>query len=291
VNAPFPAPLAHPIPPGDAVSGRAVRAGLRFAHAAGRTVLREQYVPYPLHITRPFQLDRARPDLATLYLQSASGGLYRGDDIHLDLAVEAGAGVHLTTQAATLVHDTESRPARQAVHVRVEQGSFAAVTTDPLVLLPGADIAATTEAVVHPEGALILGDGFGLHDPLGVGRLFRRIRLETRISRPDGSLLLLDRGVIEPDDLGPQGALGGFRAAGTLLIVAGLPERDSLCARMEEAATVAGCLAGGTAMPNGAGLAVRLLATNGGALARGLDALFEIAAEAVLGFRPARRRK
>ncbi len=73
--------------------------------AGGRTMLRRQHVGYPFHITRAFHLDRMRPDLATLYLQSTSGGLYAADRLELDLTVGAGAALHLTTQASTVVHD------------------------------------------------------------------------------------------------------------------------------------------------------------------------------------------
>ncbi len=58
-------------------------ATLRFARGGGRTFLKEQRTPYPFHTTRPHYLDADRPDLATLYLQSASGGLYRGDRLEL----------------------------------------------------------------------------------------------------------------------------------------------------------------------------------------------------------------
>ena len=61
--------------------------------AGGRTILRRQHVGYPFHITRAFQLDRMRPDLATLYLQSTSGGLYAADRLALDVTVGAGAAL------------------------------------------------------------------------------------------------------------------------------------------------------------------------------------------------------
>ena len=51
-------------------AGRAAEVLLAAELAGGRTILRRQHVGYPFHITRPFQLDRMRPDLATLYLQS-----------------------------------------------------------------------------------------------------------------------------------------------------------------------------------------------------------------------------
>ena len=43
--------------------------------------------PIPFHVTRPFYLDAQRPDLATLYLQSSSGGVYGGDDLSLTLDI------------------------------------------------------------------------------------------------------------------------------------------------------------------------------------------------------------
>src|SRR5260370_34923387 len=70
--------------------------------AGGKTVLRRQHVGYPLHVTRAFQLDRMRPDLTTLYLQSASCGLYAGDQLKLDLVVGAGAALNRTTQASAV---------------------------------------------------------------------------------------------------------------------------------------------------------------------------------------------
>lgn len=293
MNALFPEPRAiAPYASGEDAVGRRARARLRFAHAGGRSVLTGQFVPYPLHITRPFHLDRERPDLATLYLQSASGGLYRGDDIHIAIDVEPRAAMHVTTQAATLVHDTEDRPARQALAVTVDAGGFAALTMDPMILLPNAELVASTEAAVHREGSLVLTDGFAFHDPLDAGRMFRRIVLQTRLTRPDGTLLLLDRGTIEAADIvRAQGALGSCRAAGTMLVVARMPPDEELVACMEDVAGAAGCMAGITALPNAAGLAARVLAPDAGRLSRGLDALFTVAAERLLGFTPARRRK
>ena len=44
-------------------------------------------------------------------------------------------------------------------------------------------------------------------------------------------------------------------------------------------------------LPNDAGIGGRVLAANGGALARGLEAAFAVAFEALIGVPPARRRK
>jgi urease accessory protein len=61
----------------------------------------------------------------------------------------------------------------------------------------------------------------------------------------------------------------------------------SLEARLNDA----GCLAGVTRTSHDLGYAVRILAPDGGTLARGLDLAFTLAFEALLGVPPARRRK
>ncbi len=89
---------------------------------------------------------------------------------------------------------------------------------------------------------------------------------------------------------GAASPLHGYRAFGSVMILG--PQALSLDPTGAEAILDAiGVLGGITRLPNAAGWAVRLLATDGGALARGLDAAFAFGFEALLGARPARRRK
>ena len=71
----------------------------------------------------PFYLDRECPEIATLYLQSASGGLYRGDDVALSIVAGPHAAAHVTTQASTLVHRTH-RSRRRANHTNRGRRAF-----------------------------------------------------------------------------------------------------------------------------------------------------------------------
>src|SRR5258708_32048870 len=137
-------------------AGREAKALLVAERAGGRTVLRRQYVGYPFHVTRAFQLDRMRPDLATLYLQSASGGLYAADRLTLDVGVGAGAALNLTTQASTLVHDRRKDGSMMRHSVTVEDNAFCAIISDPYVLFPGADLYLRTIATVAIGGILIM---------------------------------------------------------------------------------------------------------------------------------------
>ena len=268
-----------------------VEALLHFCHGGGRTVLTRQHVPYPFHATRPFYLDHERPEIATLYLQSASGGLYRGDDVALSIVADPHAAVHVTTQASAIVHKTHKRAVAQTTRIEIGEHSFVAVTPDPLVLFPGAEICCATEVTMGTTGCAILTDGLAHHDPEGTGHPFERYSNAIIVRNESGEILLSDRGSLTGElMLGPTSPLGPFCAVGTLLVLGRGSERcnaDILEGRL----TDLGCVAGISKLPNDAGIGGRVLAANGGALARGLEAAFAIAFEALIGVPPMRRRK
>jgi urease accessory protein len=273
-----------------------VEASLCFSHGGGRTVLARQRVPYPFHATRTFYLDQARADLATLYLQSAAGGLYRGDRVALSIAAAPGSAAHVTTQAATIVHRTDDCPVEQKTRLEVGDHAFLAWTPDPLVLFPGAEISCSTDITLAAGGCLILTDGLSHHDPQrpdahGLGRSFARYGNAVVVRDAAGGILLNDRGSITGQEMfAPSSPLGRHRAAGTVFV---LGRGADICDAelLEKQLAACGCVGGFSALPNDAGIGGRVLAPDGGVLARGLEAAFAIAFEALIGAPPARRRK
>lgn len=270
---------------------RQVDAELVFHRGGGRTHLGRQRVPYPFHITRAFHLDMARPDLATLYLQSASGGVYRRDRLSLIIYAGAGTAAHVTTQAATIVHDTRRQPAALSTRIEVADAGFLTYTPDPMVLFPGAGIESSAEVVLHEGASAVLSDGFTWHDLDGQGRPFQACCLRTLVRDGEGRALMDDRGSIRGEDfMGAASPAGSYRAAGNLFILGRGSERVD-GAVFEQSLDALGCLAGVSPAPNGIGLSARILAPDGGALARGLAAGFAMAFTAVTGIAPAPRRK
>lgn len=273
-------------------AGRRQAAELVFAKGGGRSALVRQLAPYPFHITRPFALDMERPDLATLYLQSASGGLYRDDDLSLHLSVREGALAHVTSQAATVVHDTGGQAARQNMTVSLGGSAFGALTLDPMILFPGAELVARTDIHLGSDALAIFAEGVSWHDFSGGGRPFGRLSSQTRVFGPDGHLLIADRSTIDGADIvGPASVLGpdagAFGSALLLGPAADLPGLGEIEATLDRV----GCFGAAGVAPNEAGIAVRMIAANGGRIVRAVEALFALTVERMLGFAPAHRRK
>ncbi len=276
---------------GSASFSRPVEASLHFCRGGGRTVLIRQRLPYPFHATRTFYLDRSHPEIATLYLQSASGGLYRGDRQGLSFVLGPEAMAHVTTQASTIVHRTYGNPAAQRTRIEIAEHAFAAMTPEPLVLFPGAEISCVTEIALAATGCAILTDGVTIHDPEGSGRPFDRYSNTVVVRNTAGAILLSDRGSIAGDlMIGPLSPLGPFRAVGTMLVLGHGSERCNPDA-LENRLAAYGCTAGISYLPNNAGFGGRILAADAGALARGLEGAFAAAFESLIGVPPARRRK
>ena len=271
--------------------GRLAQAALTFAHGGGGTVLARQITPYPFHITRPFLLDRSRPDIATLYLQSASGGIYQGDDLRLDLVARSGASAHVTTQSATIVHKSARAPARQRTTLDVQASAFLAYTPDPFILFSGSSLNNETTIRMASSARAIVQDGFAWHDPRQGCHPFDRFEQKLEIVDDTGRRLVREHGTLSGIDfLSDSSPLGPYRAAGSMLILApaeALPDPADVL----RACDIAGCLGGIGKLPNHAGLVLRCVAPHGGTLRAGLDAAFVEAFAALTGDRPAVRRK
>ena len=266
------------------------QAALLFARGGGRTFVARQAVPYPFHVTRPHYLDAARPDLATLYLQSASGGLYRGDRLGLAITARPGTAVHVTSQAATVVHAATSGGIVLETRIDVHADAVLALTTDPYVLFPDTGLSVSTDLVLHPGAKAFVADGFAAHDPAARQHAFRHLALGTRIHSTSGRTLVEDHSRLSGAVFaGPASPLGPCRAFGSALLLGSDIALDP--GRLQSDLDAMGVLAGASTLPHGAGWGVRLLAPEGGALRRGLDAVFETAFLAFTGERPTRRRK
>jgi len=246
-----------------------------------------RYVTYPFHLTRAFTLDAACPEVATLYMQSSSGGFYAGEDLTVRVRVGPGAALHLTTQASTLVHGDRGRPARMRVLIEVAAGGFLAYTPDPQILFPGAAADNRVDIALEGDGTAFLTDGLLVHDPKNAGGAPLAYRSRVDVRR-DGHLVASDRQVVDGAHLTRQGGpLHGHRVAASGLWLAAQTDAQGF----EDVLDQPDCLAGVSTLPNRAGLGLRLLAKDGAAHEAAMRAAFAHVFAARFGVPPARRRK
>ncbi|TVR46275.1 MAG: urease accessory protein UreD [Rhodobacteraceae bacterium] len=266
--------------------GRSVRSSLTFAQIQGRTHLMGQHTPHPFHITRPFRHPHDPQGMVTLYLQSSSGGLYGDDDLALAVRVEAGAAVHLTTQASTVVHDARGRHGtRQLVTLDVAEGALLEYLPDPSILMAGARLGTRIDARLAPGATLMLADAQMWHDPEGRGRHFDWLESEIQINGADRPLLL-ERFTVEGEAWLKR--TGGFRCAGMVLVAGDIRAAD----QMQKAADEVPELYAGLSILADRDIAIlRFLAQDGVALSRALKSIWAAARLALTGQKPAARRK
>jgi urease accessory protein len=263
---------------------------LSFFRQGERTRLGRQFVSYPFHITRPFLLDKAIPELLTLYQQSSSGGLYRADKLRSRFQVGPRAAVHLTTQSATIVHNCHSQAVQQDIEIKVEEGGFFAYAADPLVLFPGASLRGKLQICAGEQAVVFTSETISYHDPQALSRPIGQLAIESEIRDGAGTLLCRDRLQVSGKDfLATFSPDGDWRVLSSYFFVGPrscLPGRGAI-----EACGAKDAIVGVMRLPHEAGWGVRCAARTTRATKKVSDQLFELAVLCTLGSRPELRRK
>jgi len=276
-------------------AGCTAQLALRFACApGGHTVLAQRLVRYPHHITAPL----AGRHAAELVVQSASGGLYGGEQLAQRIDLDAGAQVTLRFPSATVVHAARGQAAvQQGVALQLAEGANLHYLQRPLILLPGARLVQTLQASVAAGAQLLWSEGVMLHTPVppadaparplaqaAPGRSFdSRLAITDAAGRPR----VIDRFCLDDAmlDAAVPGVTGSARAFGALWWLGRLPDDAAARCRAAVRAVQAGgagvslgVSAGVSSLPHGMGLVLRVAARNGGDLAAALGTLLAMLA-------------
>ncbi len=263
--------------------------------AEGRSFLAHQFAAYPFHVCRAQYLDPEAPAMASLYLQSSSGGLFAGDRLSLSIAAQAGAKAHVTTPASTIVHRMPEGEARLTTRLEAGPGSLLEYLPDPLILFPQARLRSTLHLRLGAGATAILADAFLPHDPAAACEPFGVYESETEVADADGRRLMRDRFRVSGAEAqaATAGVMGGRAMQATILAVGGAvaPAALLVALRRGMAACAPAVYGAASLLPNDCGAWARLLADDGATLKDAIERLWSCAREAVTGCRPAPRRK
>lgn len=291
-------PVREPVEPLSAAGrfgGRPAAMSLEFARAPdGLTHIASQYAAYPFHICRPFRYENDPAGMATVYVQSASGGLYEHERLETTLIAAEEAAAHVTSQASTIVHEMKGGQAEQIVTLRVEANAWLEYLPDPLILFPGARVESRVRLVLAEGARAIIADSFLAHDSKAAGRVFDRLNSDVRIETTGGKLLACDAFAVEGAEFREAMALGGrgFATHGSMAMLSPEAATDETLAAIRAPFDGSDdCYGGASLLPNGAGVWVRLVARDGAALRRTMIALWMAMRQAMTGVEPVARRK
>jgi len=261
---------------------------------SGRTYLRRQFASYPYHLCRPLSFAGDPAGMATIYLQSCAGGIFRDDRLFEQIVAEEGAAAHVTTQASTIVHSMDRGNARQAVLIEAAAASYVELLPDPFILFPQARFAGCLLVRAHETATVVVADSYICHDPAGRGAMFDRLEGSLRVEDAQGRLLALDRfhasGAVVADQC--PGITGAFACQGSLYVIHRLGASTELVDALRTAvAHIAGVYAGASDLPNGCGAWLRVMAADAIALRAAMTATWQSVRTILLGQTPALRRK
>jgi len=288
----FEAYEAEPIPqaaPGS--TGKEGELRLRFAaDSDGRTRLARDYATVPFHLPGGLTHDEQVPDLATVYVQSPTGGIAQGDRHGVAVTVGPDAKAHVSTQSAEKVLRMERNCARTDVSLTVGDGGYLEYLPEPTILYPDARFRRETTLEVGEDATALVGE-IVVAGRLARGEAFDFDRLYSRLTveGPDG-LLAQDTTDIAPELADPRrpGVVGESPVLGSLYAVGTPGLADSIHDRVAAVDAVRG---GATELPNDAGVLVRALGDRPGAVAGAFEAAWEVIRRAELDASVPHRRK
>ena len=253
----------------------AVQLDLSFEVAGGRTVLARRHVSYPFNVTAPLQSAAPR---AEVIVQSASGGVYGGEQLGLRVTMGASAQAVIRMPSATVVHATRTgEAARQYVSLRAGEGATLLYLPRPLILFPGGALVQAMDVTVARTATVMIRDGFLLHDPTAMAPAARTLHSRVTVREAAGRLIAIDPMRIDDGlvDAASPGVTGAFRAFGAVWLVRRM---EAACFRKVKAAIAdrfvrdEDCYVSTTSLRGKSGAIVRLAAVDGGALDVALDA-------------------
>lgn len=266
---------------------------IEFAAVDGQTYVRRQQVGYPLHIGRVLHVADDPLGMATLYLQSSSGGLFEHDRVRLSCAAGAATRTHLTSAASTIVHSMQHDHAEQEVVLHIAPGAWFEYLPEASILFAEARLRSRLRVVSSSEANVMLCDSYLMHDPYGSGKQFDWLQSEVELHDETGKLLMRDRYRISGTQMREQcpGVVGAHSVLGSFFLLGRAWQAQSLATLRAALAEIPAVYAGVTALPHNCGLLARGFAQDGVALRAMLRTCWAVAREQLTGQRPAPRRK
>ncbi|MBP2249742.1 urease accessory protein [Halarchaeum solikamskense] len=253
----------------------------------GTTDLVADYARVPYHLSGTLDHDVGRPDFASAYVQSPTGGVAQGDRNRMVVTAEADARAHVSTGSASKVLSMDANYGRVDATFVVGDGAHVEYVPEQTILHPNARYCGETAVTLGRDASAILTD------VVVPGRLardeafdFERYYARTTVDGPGGRILS-DTTHLAPGtgDADPRraGVLGDYAVLGTCYVVTTRDvDSTAMSDRLAERLTDGPARASATALPRDGGAFVRALGDRADDVREALDAAWDEASRALL---------
>jgi len=238
---------------------------LRFEDRGGRSILARSERRAPLLVQRALYCDEGMPGLPVVYIITNSGGILQGDRYTQEFSVGPNARGHLTTQAATKIHEMDANYASQTQDITLEDGAYLEYLPEPIIPFRHSRFHSRTRIKIAPSASLIYSEilmAGRLHYRDGERFAFDLFSSTVSVERNTGAELFVERFVIEPgrSPVSVLGVMGDYQVFGNVILLTPAKHADSIYEQTRsEWSHETGFAAGASRLPNDAGLIYKVL--------------------------------
>lgn len=238
---------------------------LGFEPRRGRTILVELERRAPLLVQQALYWDDEMPALPCVSIISNAGGILQGDRYAIEIDLAKNAEAHITTQAATKIHEMDANFASQTQDITLAANSYLEYLPLPVIPHKNARFLSHTRIRIDPTATLlyseILMPGRKYY---GEGEIFAYDLFSAAVhaERLDGKALFVEKFVIEPRQLDVRNpaVMGSFDVFANVLLLTPKDHADRLLEQVDPVFDEReGWAAGASRLPNDAGLIFKVL--------------------------------
>lgn len=219
----------------------------------------------PLIVQQALYWDEEMPELPCVYIITNSGGILQGDRYAIEIDVAPGAQAHVTTQAATRIHEMDANYAAQTQDIVLGEGAYLEYLPYPVVPFRGSRFMTQTKVTMDPSATLIYSEILmpgRMHYGEGERFAYDLFSSTVRAERPDGNALFTEKFIVDPRqaDIRQVGVMGAFDVFANVLVLTPQAHAHSIFDKTESFLDLErGLAAGASRLPNDAGLVYNVL--------------------------------
>jgi urease accessory protein len=262
---------------------------LRFERRDERSILAFMDRNAPLLVQRALYCDEGMPTLPVVFIITNSGGILQGDRYRIEIEVASEAFAHVTTQAATKIHEMDANHASQFQQITLHDHAYLEYIPDLVIPFRNARFLTRTQINLAPTATLLYSEilmGGRLHYGGGESFAFDLFSSEVSAMSDRGHGLFVEKFVIEParSPVTTSGVMGEFQVFGNAILLTPREHADKLYPRLPaEWCLDTGFAAGASRLPNDAGLVYKVVGRNSAVVRRKIRGFWGLVRAEVLG--------